>query len=113
MDLQLKEFNTALYKNNLKHVSTEFSKEKGLIINLLEEEAVSDYVDLDFIKSVIKDFEPLGEKKHHLLLPFPVLIQYKGAPLLDIMPNGEKKLHSLAGMHLGLQLLVSKIFSGL
>ncbi|HIJ99030.1 TPA: hypothetical protein H1005_03735 [archaeon] len=99
-------------KISLQKDSTEqiefFFKRGKYIINILDDSTVSDFMDMNFVKSIFEEGLIMGGIKS-MHFSKPVIISYKGKPLAEIYPDGRKKLHSLTSIHLGLRLLVHRI----
>ena len=106
--MQLKEFRMSLLKDNNKDI--QINLEKGtIIINLLREDAVSDFVDIDLIRDTLKEVRQPSKDSHNLLIISPIQIRYQGDTLLEIFPDGTKRLHPSAAAHFGLKILLQKI----
>jgi len=96
----------SVFKDTTKQVSMSLRNGK-IIVDLVDESAVSDYVDLDLVKSIV---EEIGfDKKIELTPLVPLVISYKGSPLIEIMPSGKKILHPATASHLGIKLFFHKL----
>ncbi len=98
-------------KDNLPQVNFSLRR-NAFCVDILDDSVVSDFLDLNFIREVFEERSP-AEGKRRLFFQKPMIITYKGRPLAELYPDGTKKLHPVAGVHLGLRLLVHRIVNQL
>ena len=106
--MQLTEFRMSLLRDNNRDIQIDL-EDGEVVINILREEAIYDFVDIDLIRDTLREIRTPSNKKHDLIIGCPVSIQYQGNKLLKIFPDGTKRLYPSAAAHLGLRILLQKI----
>jgi hypothetical protein len=109
---QLKEFNVSISEGDTPQFSISLEKE-AIAVNIIDEHVISDVVDMNLIKSLVKEVE-LAKKKSVVTHPLmPVHIKYKGKPVMTITPDGKKKIHITSAAHLGVKVFFFKLADSL
>ena len=99
-------------RDNAKEVDINL-RSNSLVINLLDEAVVADYVDMDMLKLVVEEFEIFERDTAEHPPLFPIIIEYKGSPMAEVYPDGSKKFHPITTAHLGLKVLIHKLVKSL
>jgi|GEM_PF-6457735 len=108
MHSQLTEFKVSVAKGSTRQFSVYL--EKGdIAIDILDEHVISDVVDLDLIKTMVKEVELAREKKSITHPLMPVVVKYQGKAVMTVLPSGKKKIHLTSAAHLGVKVFFHKL----